>query len=95
MSDGDLSDVLDSDIAGIPCLDSSEEEDPVLDRDITLHSNQIPEGEVFKEEPLVTYGLRGSCVLNKLNTFHAAVSFGPDMMHDFLGLLFLASELVP
>jgi hypothetical protein len=32
-----------------------------------------------------TYSLRGKCALNELATFHATMSFVPDLMHDFLG----------
>lgn len=31
-----------------------------------------------------SYSLRGKCVLNELESFHAAKSLAPDLLHDFM-----------
>lgn len=35
-------------------------------------------------EDVESFSLRGNCVLNELDSFHATKSFGPDLMHDFM-----------
>jgi hypothetical protein len=39
---------------------------------------------VEKEEAVENFSLRGHCVLNSLESFHAARSLAPDLMHDFM-----------
>ncbi len=36
------------------------------------------------DEEVENFSLRGNCVLNELDTFHATRSLGPDLMHDFM-----------
>jgi len=38
---------------------------------------------VENEEEGEHFSLRGHCLLNSLQSFHAAKSLGPDLMHDF------------
>jgi hypothetical protein len=39
---------------------------------------------IVNGEEVETFSLRGNCVLNELQSFHATKSFGPDLMHDFM-----------
>jgi hypothetical protein len=40
----------------------------------------VENGEELEQD----FSLRGHCVLNQLESFHAARSFAPDLMHDFM-----------
>ncbi len=45
-------------------------------------------------ENVENFSLRGKCVLNDLEAFHATRSFGPDLLHDFMeGKLILLSRI--
>lgn len=35
-------------------------------------------------EDIESFSLRGKCVLNDLESFHASRTFAPDLMHDFM-----------
>lgn len=39
---------------------------------------------IENEEEVENFSLRGRCVLNELESFHASKSLAPDIMHDFL-----------
>ena len=57
-------------------------EDDCSDSDMEISSDSV--ADICLGESDSSYGLRFRCPLNSLQSFHAVVSFPPDMLHDIL-----------